>query len=231
MSMPDEYQPPETEWLSNRRQIKEASPNFKPRGLQDLIALDGRKKIDRWLDGAVTDLQRMKQMGRAAGQKFNEVLVLTQEDLFPEARGVIWDLRRAGEGNVVLPDFQVKVETHPNLEYLRWQCEKGLLKEYPDQELVSQLMLRVSYKDELDLQIVLLPHLISFVDGCKQIQAEVKELVSHGWYSLHESLPFVPFRNIPRGSIPKANGEMRPTSEAGAPRKPKTDRMGKPVVP
>ena len=92
-------------------------------------------------------------------------------------------------------------------------------------------MLGVSYKEELDLQIVLLPHLISFADGCEQIQAEVKERVSQVRCSLHKLLPCVPFRNIPRGPTPKANGEARPTSEAGAPGKPTRDRMGNPVVP
>ena len=92
---------------------------------------------------------------------------MQKEDLYPGARGILWDLRQVDSGGVVPVDFQRPLETHLNLEYLRWQCEQGYLQNYPDQELVSQLMLGVSYKDELDMQIVLLPHLISFDDGCK----------------------------------------------------------------
>ena len=92
-------------------------------------------------------------------------------------------------------------------------------------------MLGVRYKDDLDMQIVLLPHLISFADGCKMIQEECEGLVDRGWYSLHNLLPYVPFRNIPRGSTPKADGTHRPTSETGAPRKLVVDTAGVPVVP
>ena len=128
-------------------------------------------------------------------------------------------------------DFETPFETHLDLAYLQWQCDHGYLQQYPDQELISQLMLGVRYKDDLDMQIVLLPHLISFADDCKATQSEVETLVDEGWYSLHASMPYVPFRNIPRGSTPKANGDARPTSEAGTPRRMKRDRLGRRVVP
>lgn len=218
LEMPGEYEPPTTEWLP-RKQQQSVNADFQPRGLHDLVAPAGRRKLDRWIECALQDLVRMKSMGRAAGRQFNEVCVLTQEDMYPEARGVFWDLREADGSGVVPVDFQKPLETHLNLEYMRWQCEQGYLQNYPDQELVSQLMLGVSYKDELDMQIVLLPHLISFADGCKQIQADVEELASQGWYSLHKLLPYVPFRNIPRGSTLKTNGDAnqrsRRTKKAG----------------
>ena len=91
-------------------------------------------------------------------------------------------------------------------------------------------MLGVRYKDGLDIQIVLLPHLISFVEGCTMIGEEVKGLVSKGWYSLHHLLPYVPFRKIPRGAVSKDDGTWRPTAEGGAPRKPIADSAGNPVV-
>ena len=69
------------------------------------------------------------------------------------------------------------------------------------------------------MQLVLLPHLLSFADGCNEIQQETEELAQFGWYSLHSGIPFAPGRNIPRGCAPKAGGKKRPTSEAGAPRK------------
>ena len=119
MSMPGEYPPLEIKWLESKKQRRSASLDFKPKGLQDLVATAGRQKIDRWLEGAVADLQRTKQVGRAAGRQFNEVLVLTQEDLYPEAQGVIWDLRRSDEGVVVPLDFQAEIQTHLNLEYLQ----------------------------------------------------------------------------------------------------------------
>ena len=172
----------------------------------------------------------MHQLGREAGRKFNEVLALSQCDFVPEACGVYWDLREAHRGIVKPLDFEAPLGTHLNLDYLKLQCDQGYLKHCPDQEVLSQIMLGVSYKDTLDMQIVLLPHLISYADGCVQIRDEVFGLVKEGWYSLHTLLPFVPFRNIPRGSTPKTSGEPRPTSEAGAPLKRKRDSSGVEVV-
>jgi hypothetical protein len=191
------------------------------------------KKIKRWIQLAVEDLKRMHALGRAAGRRHNAVEALGQDCFVPEARGVIWDLRRLDEGIITPLDFEQPIDTHLSLAYLKKQYDPGPLQTYPVQELISQLMLGVRYKDELDLdlQIVLLPHLISFADGCKAIQEECESLVDKGWYSLHHMLPYLPFGNIPRGSTPKADGTHRPTSETGAPRKPKRDTEGVPVVP
>jgi hypothetical protein len=54
------------------------------------------------------------------------------------------------------------------------------------------LFLGVRYKDDLDLQLVLLPHLLSFAGGCDEIQSEMEGLVARGWYSLHKLLPYAP---------------------------------------
>ena len=118
LEMPKEYEPPATEWLPRRRQ-QSVNADFHPRGLHDLIAPAGRQKLDRWIACALQDLVRMKSMRRAAGCKFNEVCVLTQEDLYLEARGIFLDLRQADSSGVVPVNFQRPLETHLNLEYLR----------------------------------------------------------------------------------------------------------------
>ena len=97
------------------------------------------------------DLQRVHNIGRKAGGQFNEALVLTQEDLYPEAKDVYWDLREAHKEIVKPADFEAPFETHLDLVYLQWQCEHGYLQQYPAQELISQLMLGVRYKDDLDM--------------------------------------------------------------------------------
>jgi hypothetical protein len=89
-------------------------------------------------------------------------------------------------------DFELPFETHLDLDYLRFQCEQGYLQDYPDQEILSMLFLGVRYKDDLDLQLVLLPHLLSFAGGCDEIQSEMEGLVARGWCSLHKLLPYAP---------------------------------------
>ena len=135
------------------------------------------------------------------------------------------------DNGIIVPlNFDAPIQTHLNLSYLEEQCHSRALIDYPDQELVSQRMLGVRYKDELDLQTVLLPHLISFADGCKMIQAGCEQLVDKGWYSLHHNLPYIPDKNICRGSTPKDDGTHKPTAENGAPRKSVSDTSGAPVV-
>ena len=90
-------------------------------------------------------------------------------------------------------DFKRNIDTHWDLVYI-WDN----LKHYLDQELVSMLLQGVQYKTDLDLQIVLLPHLISFGAGCQLIHKQVVEYTKSGWYSIHDFLPFLPMRNIPR---------------------------------
>ncbi len=231
MPMPDEFKPPVTGWLHRKVQQQPIPPDFKPKCLSDLVGAEGMRRLREWSQKATQDLIRMREFGAAAGRKHKEVLVLSQEDLVPQARGVYWDLRGAREGRVVPLDFAAPLETHLNLDYLKVLCEGGVLTDYPDQQLISQLLLGVRYRDTLDMQIVLLPHLISFGAGCVEIQDEMHELADKGWYSFHNELPFVPFRNIPRGSTPKTDGTHRPTSELGAPRHPVFDRAGKEVVP
>jgi len=212
------------------QQMKPPS-NFKPKSLSDLVGSEGMLKLKVWTQKAMTDLIRMKELGAAAGRKHREVLVLSQEELVPQARGIYWDLRRAEEGVVVPLDFTEPLKTHLNLGYLKSLCKDGHLKDYPDQQLISQLLLGVRYRDVLDMQIVLLPHLISFGGGCSEIQLEMQELAVKGWYSFHNELPFVPFRNIPRGATLKSDGSHRPTSELGAPRSAVYDSAGREVVP
>ena len=90
------------------------------------------------------------------------------------------------------------------------------------------LLQGVQYKADLDLQIVLLPHLISFGTGCKLIQKEVMEYAENRWYPIHNFLPFLLMRNIPRAGDAS---RPRPTSDGRAPRKPVADSVGALVIP
>ena len=87
LELPVDYKPPHTDWLPRKKQ-KQSKSSFRPTGLHDLVTAEGRRKIDRWVGGALIVLKRMKSLGRADGRQFNEVLVLTQRDLYSEARGV-----------------------------------------------------------------------------------------------------------------------------------------------
>ena len=186
---PEHYQPPNTDWLCRAKQAQPPK-HFKPTNLSHIfLAQNTRARIDRWLRKAMRDVVivvNYHEYGRDAGKSSNGVLAIGQDGFHPDARGIVWDLRGATEGTIkplvfnppgnqqvvfdwVNSNGDHSVATHLNLIYLAEECRSGCLKDYPDQKILSQLFLGVRYKDDLELQLVLLPHLFSFADGCKGI--------------------------------------------------------------
>ena len=161
--------------------------------------------------------------GSSAKRTTNEPLALGLDMFRPEARGIVWDLRRIDEGIIEPVDFEAPLQSHLNLEQLREE-----LSDWPDQELLSFLLLGVRYKADIDYQIVLLPHLVSLREGYGSLLAEVAKYKEAGWYGLFSCPPFLPFRAVPKGPVPRKLEPLRPrpTTEAGAPRKLLKDTAG-----
>ena len=127
----------------------------------------------------------------------NVPLALGQDAFVEQARGIVRNLRRLHEGIIVPVDFAAHISSHRDL-----QCLHEQLVDWPDQELVSFLVEGVRYKADVDFQIVLLPHLISLKDGYISLLKEVDKHAKAGWYGLFSHPPFLPFRAVPKGSVP-----------------------------
>ena len=110
---------------------------------------------------------------------------------------------------------QVSV-SHLNLDFY---AQQGI--GYPDQELLSFLILGVRYKADLPVQIVLQPHLQSFVPVQSKYLAEADRFVDRGWTVVWSSIPVVPYFSAACGSVCRPLEPDRPrcTNDAGAPRK------------
>ena len=133
------------------------------------------------------------------------------------------------------PGFAVPVDigkaspSHLNLDFL-----DDLGQGYLDQELVSFLVLGVRYKADLPVQIVLQPHLQSFLPVQKKYLQEADKFVMRGWSVLAaDGLPLVPFFAAACGSVERALEPDRPrqTNDAGAPRHDVWDDDGIRVIP
>ena len=222
---------PEVTAYLPRKARQEKSSTFHPTCITDLLQPEAVKRIDTWVANAMEDMARYRQAsseGKIVNRKHNQVLALGASDFQPLARGTVWDLRRITEGIIVELDFEEPLCSHLNLEFFREQ-----LSEYPDQELVSMLIEGASYKADLEEQVVLLPHQISFQNGMTLIQVEMEKLTKMGFYSVFTQMPFLPIRLTPRGSVPRASdpARPRPTSNGSAPHKEVLDTDGKVVVP
>ena len=82
-------------------------------------------------------------------------------------------------------------------------------------------MLGIRYKADLPTQIVLQPHLHSFIPVQEKYLAEADRFVERGWTFHFSFIPFVPFFSGACGSVCRPLEPDRPrcTNDAGAPRK------------
>ena len=213
-TVPDSRPPHTTKWLP-RAPPQVAPVGFTPRRISDLLFPWAVAKISNWIMLQLQFLQDISSFGAKAVRQSNKPLALGQDAFQPVARGIVWDLRRLSEGVIVPVDFTTPIESHLNLQLLREE-----LAEWPDQELVNFLLEGMRYKADVGLQIVLLPHLVSLRGGYGSLQAEVDKYEQAGWYGLFSHPPFLPFRLVPKGSVPRKlePTRPRPTTEAGAPR-------------
>ena len=113
-------------------------------------------------------------------------------------------------------DVSTPSESHLNLEFYAEQGEG-----YPDQELLSFLLLGARYKADLPVQIVLQPHLQSFLPVQEKYLAEADRFIERGWTVQDQGLLLVPFFSTACGSVYRPLEPDRPrcTNDAGASRK------------
>jgi site-specific DNA-cytosine methylase len=225
-TVPEPCPVPHTTWLPLALQPLPPA-DFKPTKLEHLLLPWAIKDIETWMRQQMEFLHDIVEQGHNAERKSNEALALGEDAWQPAARGIVWDLRGLKDGVIVPLDFQAPIQSHLNLGLLRAD-----LADWPDQELLSFLVEGVRYKTHLAPQIVLLPHLISLREGYASLLKEVHKYTDMGWYGLFSTIPFLPFRAVPKGSVPRKSepDRPRPTTEAGAPRKMLQDTAGVAVI-
>ena len=110
--------------------------SWRPRGIKDILKPAVIKKIIAWLREQAGDLRRLARLGPTARRQFRRSLVISQEEVLPEARGVAWDLRvRDPDGRFPPLDFEARLDTHLNLEFIA-----ELAQTSPDKALFDALL-------------------------------------------------------------------------------------------
>ena len=188
---------------------------WRPSTVEDLFMPGVWAKVQAWCDGNAKDLLWMREHG-ADGKRPHkqQSLFLAQSDMVPEARGIVWDLRRASDGIIEPWDFTAPITSDLNLDFL-----EVLLSTCPDQELRSHLRHGVDFKADLPLQTVLMPHLNSIAENVDLCEREIDRLRGKGWSTAFSMLPALPCRLLPCGSVSRKHepGRPRRTLNASAP--------------
>ncbi|MEL6397446.1 MAG: hypothetical protein AAFQ71_15840, partial [Planctomycetota bacterium] len=235
------FHPPSTVYEGSPRAQPSPPEGFRPRGLADLLTPPGINLLTSWCTKHAEALERAWVGGDGTPIDFRERLVLGQEYVVPEARGIVWDLRPDDDGWIHPLDFSQGPVSHLNLGYLISELEAV---DWPDKELIGFLRDGAQFKADVHLDCVLLPPLLSLANGLRRVDAGLRKLCDKGYYVVANALPFFPIRCAPSGSVERKHEHGRPRriEDQGQPRRPlqstapgpgssKQRRLDAPVVP
>lgn len=217
LSFPEDYRPPNLSWVPRKPRQFTGEVEHCPRRAADLMPEATWRRVERWLQRSLDDLICIRDFGEACERQRPSVLVIGQSELHPWARGIIWDFRSAHSGCAKALDFHAPLQHTLNVEYLTRR-----LAEYPNQQLVSFLVHGAQPLADVELQTVMVPHLLSLAKGFPSVVKEIKRMASPelGWYSMHADFPFWPIYSLGEGSVPrKLENRWRRCEEGGGPRK------------
>ena len=120
------------------------------------------------------------------------------------------------------PGFAVPIDlSEPSESHLNLGFYARMGEGHPDQEPISFLLLGVRYKADLPVQIVLQPHLKSFLAVQAKYLEEADRFIERGWTVCSQEILIVPYFSAACGSVCRPLEPDRPrcTNDAGAPRK------------
>jgi hypothetical protein len=215
--------------------------DFAPTRITDIISNDAKQQIDTWLRKMRWNLAAARSLGpdapdcrkEAREEMFGkcvralETLVIGQDQFHQPAKSIIWDLRPMKEGGPAVPlDYGAAISSDWNNDYI----EERLLgsDKWPDQQVVDMVLHGVRYQANVDMQIVLCPHLSSLALNVEEVEKNFVDHLNREEYSITDFIPFLPCRVTPQGVV-QQKGKWRRTSDLGAPRKEARDEKGVPA--
>ncbi|KAJ1616749.1 hypothetical protein T492DRAFT_850603 [Pavlovales sp. CCMP2436] len=176
-------------------------PTLVPRSINCILTGAAINAIQGWISHELTDL-RAYSLNSTRDRRRNRPLALGAEALQPGATGFVWDLHCSPPVPLALHET-----ARTTLDGARFSEMMG--PDYPDQALISAVAEGVVYGAEIAHQIVLLPNLLSMANGMETVRAEIERMASLlNRLTLHESLPCVPIRVNPQGSLPLRPSEL-----------------------
>lgn len=134
------------------------------------------------------------------------------------------DFRKSPEQCATPLDFHAPLEHTLNVNYLL-----DRLHDYPNQQLLGFIAEGMRPWADVELQTVLVPHLMSLAKGFQSVVKEIQRMASPElrWYSTHLDFPFWPMYSLGEGCVPrKLENRWRRCEEGGGPRKETFDSDG-----
>jgi len=200
-----------------------------PKDALELLTPAGAARLRGWLDHQLRDLAHIRSelaRGVPPGSVVRDrpgPIAIGQSEFQAWARGRVWDCTLDHGPCCVVADFH-----QPPLEIIDRAEVKARLAHYPDQSLVSHLLLGARTDADVELQFVLVPHLTTLPFGFKSVMSEVDRLESYGWYRSFGTIPFAPMYLNGQGATARKlePDRWRRTTEGGGPRQATFDASG-----
>ena len=187
-----------------------------------LLRPSGQERLRAWVGKIVDQLECIEKDEPNCELLRPHPIAIGQGALHPWARGIVWDLTFERAPCAVPLDFSLPIETGLKTEVLAWR-----LRHHLDQRLVSFLVEGVRFEADVELQTVLVPHLISLPKGFASVRKELYRLHERDWYRFFDHLPFWPmYLNGQGAAARKLSERYRRTTECGGPRKETRDETG-----
>jgi len=199
-----------------------------PRSAWEMLTDTAQHRLSEWLEAARADLVILRD-ALARGVDPDKVvrrrprpIAIGQSEMHPWARGRVWDCTLEAEPCCVVADFHA-----PILENLAQDELSTRLRHYPDQTLVANLVDGARLDADVELQLVLVPHLLSLAHGYESVAKELRRLEDAGWYRSFPHIPYMPMYFNGNGAVPrKLEDRWRRCVEGGGPRHETCDAAG-----
>ena len=200
-----------------------------PKDALELLTPAGAARLRGWLDHQLRDLAHIRSelaRGVPPGSVVRDrpgPIAIGQSEFQEWARGRVWDCTLDHGPCCVVADFH-----QPPLEIIDRAEVKARLAHYPDQSLISHLLLGARTDADVELQFVLVPHLTTLPFGFKSVMSEVDRLEGYGWYRSFGTIPFAPMYLNGQGATARKlePDRWRRTTEGGGPRQATFDASG-----
>ncbi|KAJ1624768.1 hypothetical protein T492DRAFT_844497 [Pavlovales sp. CCMP2436] len=202
-----------------------ALPDDIPPGCRGIAPASAIKLVDDWCKRELEDTHR-RLRGESGRRNLPLVLSANEYSLQPGSN-VIYDLRGAP------PYYPLRIRS----------VRRGIDGEafaravggpaFADQALLAYLRMDggVLLRADIDLQVVLLPGLLSLGNDVFATARDAEKLVAAGFIFTSDMLPFWPMRVNPQGLAAKRDGDgWRRICDGGAPRQLFFDADGTPVI-
>jgi hypothetical protein len=159
------YAPAVTAYLPRMPAQLPAVPPHCVRSAMELLTPQARVRVHTWLGKALAQLHCIELKQPNCELLRPQAIALGQAAMLPWARGRIWDLTFERSACAVPLDVTLPNESNLDLAFLRRRLEG-----YPDQNLVANILDGIRFEADVELQTILVPHLISLPKGFESVR-------------------------------------------------------------